>query len=181
MFRCQTSYLLHGWINKHVKKSLNNISLIFLLEWAWVFWGNIGTSVIEEPFLWNSLYSIWFWCDAQHWIAHLKSPGIHHLFDAYTFSLSTTFLTKQKNKGCNFAIMRVKVNSSILLLTDLKSFTTSGWETRDKSRERLSFSKHSLGRRGATEAFHEKKRDDWDVWLDPSLLLLSSCTSITQL
>lgn len=95
----KTSYLLHGWINKHVKKLLNNISLIFLLEWARVFWGNIGTSVIEEPFLWNSLYSIWFCCDAQHWIAHLKSPGIHHLFDAYTFSLSTTFLTKQKTKA----------------------------------------------------------------------------------
>jgi len=71
---------------------------MFLLEWARIFCSNIGTAVIKKPLLRNLKFVIPFAFDIQHWVAHLKSPGIHHLLDAFTTALSTTLLQINKNK-----------------------------------------------------------------------------------
>ena len=69
---------------------------VFLLEFALIFCSNIGISVVKKPLLRHFIFVVPFVCDIQHWVAHLKSPGIHHLLDAFTTAFSTTLLQINK-------------------------------------------------------------------------------------
>ena len=94
---------------------------MFLLEWARIFCSNIGIAVIKKPLLRNLKFVIPFAFDIQHWVAHLKSPGIHHLLDAFTTALSTTLLQINKKKfGRCLVVFRQPGRKTFLLRTKNK-------------------------------------------------------------
>lgn len=69
--------------------------LLYLLKWWLIFGSCVGISVVKKPLLGDYVLVTAGTSDFDHWVAHLKSPRVHHVLDIHASILDTAFLYAQ--------------------------------------------------------------------------------------